>query len=157
MLMQIDGTFVFVIISFIIFLFLIDRLVFRPFTKKMEEREQTLAENMEQEQSAKQEAKNLVLDRDRKIKSSRAQAGEYIKKTSTEAKNSGEKQIKRTKRELQEELDKHKDELMQSSVNSKNELKSEVTGYVKSIVSKILNEDVEIEIEEAKIKEYLKI
>ena len=157
MLMQLDGTFIFVAISFLIFLLIIKFILFHPFTKVMEEREKFLEKNSKTKEESNQKARDLILERDRKIKSSRAQAGEIIKQTSLEAKNAGEKLIKNTKKEVQRELEQKKETLTQESLNSKRELKSEVKGFVESIVAKILNENVEINIDDSKIDEYLKI
>ena len=126
-------------------------------TKIIDEREKFLEKNLKTETESNQKAQDLILDRDRKIKSSRAEAGEIIKETSTKTKNDCEKLIKATKKEIQREIEENRIALTQSSIDSKKELKSEVRGFVKSIVSKILNEEVEVDIEESKIEEYLKI
>jgi len=157
MLMQIDGTFIFVVISFLIFLLLINLILYRPISKVIENREKLYEKNAKTEADSKQKAKDLIADKDRKIKSSRAEAGEIIKTVSQKAKNDGEKLIKQTKKEVQKELEENKQVLIQQSIESKKELKGEIRGFVQSIVSKILNEEVEINIEESKIEEYLKI
>lgn len=157
MLIQLDGTFIFVVISFLIFLGIIKWILFHPFEKVISEREKFFEKNLKTEEESRQKSKDLILERDRKIKSSRAKAGEIIKQTSLKAQNLGEKLIKNVKKEVQKELDENKKSLAQSSINSKKELKSEVNNFVKSIVSKVLNEEVEINIEEEKIEQYLKI
>ena len=157
MLIQLDGTFIFVAISFLIFLAIIKWILFHPFTKIIDEREKFIDKNIKTEQESKQKSKDLILERDRKIKSSRAEAGEIIKQTSLQAQKDGEKMIKNFKKEVAKELEENKESLTQSSISSKKELKHEVNGFVKSIVSKILNEEADINIEESKIEQYLKI
>ena len=164
MLIQLDGTFIFVAISFLIFLAIIKYILFHPFSKIIEEREKFIDKNLKTEQESKQKAKDLILERDRKIKSSRAEAGEIIKQTTLEAKTKSEKIIKNIKSEVEKELEENKKiiEIAEknnatSNVKYKKNEKGEVRNFVKSIVSKILNEEVEIDIEESKIEEYLKI
>ena len=157
MLMQLDGTFIFVVISFLIFLLIIKFILFHPFTKIINERNELLEKNAATEKESNKKAQDLIIERDRKIKSSRAESGEIIKNATREAKNAGEKLIKNTKKEVQSQLEESRKELVKQSIDSKKELKSEVRGFVKSIVSKILDEEVEIDIEESKIEEYLKI
>ena len=53
MLMQIDGTFVFVVISFLIFLFIIKAILFNPITKVIEERNKFYDKNANTEKSSK--------------------------------------------------------------------------------------------------------
>ena len=157
MLMQIDGTFVFVVISFLIFLLIIKFILFHPFTKIIDERGKFIDKNLKTEQESKKKAHDLIVERDRKIKTSRAEAGEIIKQTSQKAQNDGEKLIKSTKIEVQKQLEDSKNALEQESKTSKNELKNEVRSFVQNIVEKILNEKVDISIEQEKIEEYLKI
>lgn len=157
MLMQIDGTFIFVIISFLIFLLIIKAILYQPITKVLSERENFFAKNSKMEQDSIKKAKELIEDRDNKIKKSRLEAGEIIKTTSFEAKQKGSKLIKQTKKEVQKEIEENRINLEQQSFESKKELKAEVRGFVQSIVSKILGEQVEVDIDEAKINEYLKI
>ena len=157
MLIKLDGTFIFVAISFLIFLLIIKFILFHPFAKIIDERGKFIEKNLKTEEESKQKAHDLIVERDRKIKSSRAQAGEIIKQTSLKAQNEGEKLIKSTKIEVQKQLEDSKNALKEESKASKNELKNEVNSFVKSIVEKILNEKVDISIEKEKIEEYLKI
>jgi len=156
-MLNFDGTFIFVVISFLVFLFIIKTILYRPFTKSLEEREGFLAENLKIEKESKEKAVGLIKDKEQKIKQARTKAGEIIKEVATEAKSKYSKAIKETKREIKKQIEENRRSLEESELNSKKELKSEISGFVSTIVSKILNEQVEINIEEEKINEYLKI
>ncbi len=157
MLMQLDGTFVFVVISFLIFLFIIKTLLYRPITGAIDEREKFLAKNSQIEKECKEKSIALVEDKERRIKQARNEAGEHIKEVSTEAKEKCAVIIKKTKKEIKEAIEENRKNLEESSHNSKIDLKSEVSGFVALIVSKILNEQTEVSIEEDRINKYLKI
>ena len=57
MLMQIDGTIIFVIISFLIFLFIIKKILFQPITKVIDERNKFYAKNSKIENDSKEKSK----------------------------------------------------------------------------------------------------
>lgn len=157
MLMQIDGTFIFVVISFLIFLFIIKAILFAPITKIIEERENFYAKNLKMETESKEKTGSLLDEKENALKKSRAQAGEIIKETAKTAREKSASSIKETKKEIQEKIEKNKSELISESENSKRSLKNEVSAFASSIASRILNENVEISADEEKINKYLNI
>ena len=60
MLMQIDGTFLFVVISFLIFLFIIKKILFQPITTVIEQRDKFYAKNLKTETETKEKSKLLT-------------------------------------------------------------------------------------------------
>ncbi len=157
MLMQIDGTFIFVIISFILFLFIIKAILFNPISKILDEREKFYAKNSKMEIESKEKTTTLINEKENALKESRLKAAELIKETSKKAQQESLKSVKKTKEEIQNKIEKNKNELEAAKFNSKNELKNEISTFVSSIASKILSEDIKIEIEEERIKKHLNI
>ncbi len=157
MLMQIDGTFVFVVISFLIFLFIIKAILFNPITKIIDEREKFYAKNSKMETESREKTNALIEQREKALKESRQKAAELIKETSKKAHEKNIKTIKNTKKEIQNEIENNKNQLENAKANSKNELKKEISGFVSSITSKILSDNISVEIEEERIKKYLNI
>ena len=157
MLMQIDGTFIFVVISFLIFLFIIKAILFNPITKILDEREKFYAKNTKMETESKEKTFALIEQKENALKESRFEASKIIKETSKEANNKNINVIKETKKEIQEKIEKNKEELDLAKLNTKKELKNEISSFVSSIVSKILNDNIAIQIEEEKINKYLNI
>ena len=85
MLMQIDGTFIFVAISFIIFLLIIKAILFNPITKVIDERNSFYAKNAKMETESKEKSRALLDEKERALKSSRIEASNIVKKTTQEA------------------------------------------------------------------------
>ena len=157
MLIQLDGTFIFAIISFLIFLFIIKAILYRPISDILEKREKLFEENSEKEKELKEKSEALIKDKENKIKQARSEACELIKEI-VEASNANRSNIiKQTKHEVRRQIEENRNNLERSMVSSKKELKNEVSGFVSLIVSKILNEHTEINIEEEKINKYLNI
>ena len=157
MLMQIDGTFVFVVISFLIFLFIIKTILYNPIERVMDEREKFYVKNSKMENDSKQKSENLILERDNALNEARKEAQTYIKELVQKENDLSALKIKQTIEENQGLIEKNKEQLIYEANEAKNEVKNEVNSIVESIVSKVLGKNVELNLDEGKIKEYLKI
>lgn len=157
MLMQIDGTFIFVIISFLIFLFIIKSILYTPITKVLAERENFYNKNSKMELESKEKTKTLISDKEEKLKQSKLEATSLIKETGKIAKDLSEKKINEAKNEVKAQNDKKAQELTEENKNVKLEIKKDVSSFVSLIVSKVLNENVEINVDDTEINKYLKV
>ena len=157
MLMQIDGTFLFAAISFLIFLVIIKFILFNPITKVLEERENFYAKNSKMKNESSEKTKALLEEKEIALKKSREEANEIIKEANLNAKLENEFQIKEAKKEANRNLDEHNLKLNEQSASVKQELKQEVSNFVSLIVSKILKEEITVNVDEEKIKKHLKI
>ncbi len=157
MLMQIDGTFIFVVISFLIFLLIIKAILFNPITKVIDERNSFYAKNSKMEAESKEKSRILLDEKEKALKSSRIEASNIIKKTTQEAKEQSALKIKQAKQEATMLLDKNKTQLDELSKNAKNEAKKEINLIVQSMVSRVLGEQVSIDLKDDKINQYLNI
>lgn len=157
MLMQIDGTFLFVAISFLIFLFLIKHILFNPINKVMDEREKFYQKNSKMELESKAKAQALIEQKELALKEARKKAADLTKKTTQEAKAAAALKIKQAKSEIQALIEENKEKLNSEANLAKAQIKEEVNSIVESIVSKILNQQIVINLDDNKIEEYLKI
>ena len=157
MLMQIDGTMLFSIISFLIFLTIIKFIVLRPISKAIENRDNYYFKNSKMQQDSKQKSKTLLEQKEQLLNISRDEANKILKDTALASKLENEAQIKEAKKLAKDEIEKNLSDLNIQSENAKFEMKSQIENVVKSIVSKILSQETEIELDENKINQYLKI
>ena len=157
MLMQIDGTFIFVVISFLVFLFIIKTILYHPITKVIDERDNFYTKNSKMESESKLKSKNLLDEKENTLKQARHKAGELIKNVTSEAKNKSEEKIKEVKQNLLNETELNKTNLENESIEAKKEIKGEMNNIVKQIIHKVLNQDVDIHLEDENISKYLKI
>ena len=155
--MQIDGTFLFAAISFLIFLVIIKFILFNPITKVLEERENFYAKNSKMKNESNEKTKALLEEKEIALKKSREEANEIIKEANLSAKLENEFQIKEAKKEANRNLDEHNLKLNEQSASVKQELKQEVSNFVSLMVSKILKEEITVNVDEEKIKKHLKI
>ncbi len=157
MLMQIDGTFIFVVISFIIFLLIIKAILFNPITKIIDERNGFYAKNLKMETESKEKSRALLDEKERALKTSRKEASDIIKNITQEAKEQSALKIKQVKQEASSLIDENKAQLDELSKQAKIEAKNELNSIVQSMVSRVLNEEVCVNLSDEKINQYLNI
>lgn len=157
MLLQLDGTFIFVVISFLIFLYIMKKILYTPITSILNARSEFIERNSKTQVESKQKAKALIEEKDAAIKKSRQEAGDMIKQASEEAKEKSKKILKETKQKAKAKVKEHEMHLAEESKNAKIEVRNEMSGIVGQLVSKILQEDVVVTLEDEQIDKYLKI
>ncbi len=157
MLMQIDGTFIFVVISFLIFLFIIKSILYTPITKVMEERESFYSKNEKMEIESKEKTKTILKEKDETIAKTKQEASTLIKNVLNIAKEKRDNDIKEAKQFLISQMQKNKEELELENKSAKEEIKHQISNIVSSIISKILNKEVSVNIDENELREHLKI
>lgn len=157
MLMQIDGTFVFVVISFLIFLFIIKAVLYRPITRVIEERDNFYAKNSKMETESKEKSKILIEQKEQALSKTRTEAADLIAQTSKKAKEKSAKIIKDEQKDAALKVEENKNLLIQEGTNAKAEVKASISGIVSMIISKLLNEDIQVNVDEKEINEFLKI
>lgn len=157
MLMQIDGTFIFVVISFIIFLLIIKAVLLNPISKVIDERNSFYAKNSKMETESKEKSRALLQDKEKALKNSRKEASEIIKKVTQEAKEQSAVKIKQAKEQTALLADENKAKLDELSKQAKIEAKNELNSIVQSMVSRVLCEEVSVNLSDEKINKYLNI
>ena len=157
MLMQIDGTFIFAAISFLIFLFVIKAILYRPITKVIEERNKFYEKNSKMEAETKEKSKLLIEEKEETLRQTKAQASEILKEAVDDAKQKKEIEIKEAKKSALEKIEQNQNLLFEEQSQAKNEIKTEIANIVNSVASKVLGQEVNFEIDENKINQHLKI
>ncbi len=85
-MLEIDGTLIVAMISFVIFMFIMNIVFYQPILKIMQERKSYLAENSRESFEAEKKARELIEERNSELKSARVEAAEII--------NSGTERLK---------------------------------------------------------------
>lgn len=156
-MLTINGTFLFAIISFLIFLFIIKIILFQPITKVINEREKFYAKNSKMETESKEKSKGLLKQKEELLNATRLEATNLLKETKAKAKAKSESILKELKTEGLNKIEANQNTLNKEQYNAKIEIKKEMKNIIQSIVSKILGENSEIDLEEEKINQYLNI
>ncbi len=157
MLMQIDGTFVFVVISFLIFLFIIKSVLFNPISTIIEKREEFFEKNSQIEQKSKDKTKALLEQKESELKEAKKQATDILKQAKNETNKQSKEIIKQTKKDIEDSINSLELELTKEKNLAKAQIKQELSSIVQSIIYKVLNENIELSLDDNTINEYLKI
>lgn len=142
--MEFNATFLVSFVSFIIFVSIMNQILYRPLDKIVKERRQFVDGNYNDANTANEKATALIKDRADRI----AKAGSDARKTMVEitnkAKNEKAQVCANAKNIANEEVKAKKEELVNTSNQVTDELKGHVVGIAETISSKILGENVNI-------------
>ena len=156
-MLSLDATFVFCLISFIVFIFLMKLICYGPITKVIEEREKFYEKNKKTVSDTNLKTEKIMHEFNEEISKAKLEGSILLKNTVD--KNEAKKQeiIASKKLEISNSVKEYKENLKQSSIEAKKSLKNEISNYVKGAVSVLLNiEEEKVQFDENQIDEILK-
>lgn len=140
--MEFNATIIVSAISFIVFIFIMNSILYQPILKIIEERTNFINSNIDEANGVKAKAQSILEDKGQKIRD----AHKVAKSTITDGIESSTKNnifevndaIKRTK----EQIEAEKNQLLHDEQDAKNTLRSNVLGFAKDISEKLLGHQV---------------
>ena len=141
MLLQIDATFIFVFASFVVFVFLMNLICYKPLTMLIKKREGLLYKNKETVDETNNKKAQIVENMKKELSNAEFEGSNILKETSNKNKKEKEEAILNKKEEIFNNIQDFENKMNTSSIEAKNILKTEVEEYVKMTVSKILDID----------------
>ena len=139
MLLQIDATFIFVFVSFVVFVFLMNLICYKPLTMLIKKREGLLYKNKETVDETNNKKAQIVENMKKELSNAEFEGSNILKETSNRNKKEKEEAILNKKEEIFNNIQDFENKMNASSIEAKNILKTEVEEYVKMTVSKILD------------------
>lgn len=156
-MLSINATFIFVLISFIIFVFLMNLICYKPIMKVIAEREKFYEKNRKTVDETKGKTEEIIKEADNEIRNAKFKSANILKNTNEENAKTKEEAIKNKKNDMKSKITSFENTLSASSTLVKEKMRNEVEGYVKKAVSKILDMDENsINVDTSKINEILK-
>jgi F-type H+-transporting ATPase subunit b len=152
--MEFDATFLIAAISFIVFVFLMNKIFYAPILKIMQERQKFVEDNFNNARTISQETTKQTNYHDNELEKSRENARVKISEKSQQLKQERTVEISKYKEELSNNLLKEKEALKNSAIQAKETLKDSVVEIAKEVSEKLLGEGVNSElINKSQIKE----
>ncbi|MGM9994524.1 MAG: ATP synthase F0 subunit B [Candidatus Avigastranaerophilus sp.] len=152
--MEFDATFIIAAISFIVFVFIMNAILYKPVLKIMQARQSYVEENFNNAKIADSETEKQTVYRNSELEKSRNQAQNMVAEKSGELKSEHSKKISEYKEESYSNIEKERNSLKQSALDAKEILKDRVVDIAKDISSKILGNAVNTDIiDKSQIKE----
>lgn len=152
--MEFDATFIVALVSFILFVFIMNRIFYSPVLKIMQERQNYVEQNYNIAKTTNLETKKHTEYKHSELEKSRAEARTLIAENSQKLKTERSKKIAEYKESLYSNISKERDSLRNSALDAKEILKDNVVDIAKEISQKILGNSVSTEtINKNQIKE----
>ena len=152
--MELDATFLISLISFILFVFIMNKIFYGPVLKIMKERQLFVEQNYNQAKLNKDETKKQIQYREIELEKSRDEARGLIAENSKKLKEEQLKKIAKYKDDKFKAVSKERDNMKKSALEAKETLKDNVVDMAKIISLKILGDSVNINnIDKSQIKE----
>jgi len=155
-MLSINATFLFVLVSFIIFIFLMNLICYKPIMKIVEAREKFYEKNKKTVEETTGKIDEIKKEADAEISSAKLESANLLKSTNENNAKAKEEAIKNKKADIVSKITSFENTLNASATLAKSQLKAQVEDYVKNTVSKLLVVDKEsVQVDNSKIDEIL--
>jgi F-type H+-transporting ATPase subunit b len=156
MLFSLNGTIVIFVISFLIFMWLLNQLMLKPVGNAMEKRAQLIEDDIEAGKSARAQAQQLLERYEEDLKKIRHEAQAVIHKATEEANRDLSSQLDRVSKDGQAKLDKAKNEIAAEREKLIDALVAEEKELVETITRKVLgDESVQVDLDNGHVRRTL--
>lgn len=144
MLLQLDGTLIVLIISFIIFMFIMQKIFYAPVRELKEERKHYIENNKAMAEQIKREAEVILKDYNSKIISTKLKANKIALNSTLQANNTKSAILQKKLEQVNSRINSYKQYIDHDKNEAKEALKTQVASLAQSISAKILDEEVAI-------------
>lgn len=143
--MQFNFTFVIALISFILFVIVMNKIFYAPLLKIMKERDAFVEDNFKTAEVTQKEIDKKISYKENELEQSREQARNLIKTETKKLREARDEKIAQYKVELFANIDAEQEALKQSAIDAKEVLKDKVVDIAKDVSQLLLGEDVQEE------------
>ena len=143
--MEFNATFLVSIVSFLIFVFVMNKIFYKPLTKIVNEREKILEENFNEAKVLNDYADKILEDREQKLNEAEQESRNIISEKIQQYNLQSKEKIIEVSKKSAEIINEKKVAMEQEMESAKIELNTEVWGLAEQISSKVLGFKVVIE------------
>ena len=152
--MEFDATFLFSVISFIIFVLIMNQIFYSPVMKIMKQRQEYIDNNFDSAKNTKKEVEQQVHIHNTELENTRDEARTRVARESKAFKQESSRIISEYKSELYDRVRQEKENLKNSALEAKEVLKDNVVDIAKNISTVLLGSDINAEtIDKSQINE----
>jgi F-type H+-transporting ATPase subunit b len=142
--MEFNATFIVSAISFLVFVFVMNAIFYKPLQKVVNERKEFVDGNYDEAKWNSDKSTALIKDRAERILKAGSEGKAHMLKKTNDVKAVKENMTQEARQKSLDEMNSAKDELNQAKTEAKDALKSHVVGLAQSISDKFLGERAEI-------------
>lgn len=152
--MEFDATFLIAVISFLVFVFLMNKIFYAPILRIMQDRQAIVEQNFQNAHDTKKAVEAQVAHRNNELDKSREEARNLIAEHSQKFKAERNIRIAQYKEQLYSDVVNQREDMRNSAIEAKEVLKDNVVNIAKDISQLILGDAVNKEaIDKSKIEE----
>ena len=143
--MEFNGTFFVTIITFIVFVFLMNKILYAPILNIMQERKEFIDENYKTAKDNDEKIAEITKEKSCLLNSAKETAKEQYNEKIDEYKNKRTEFVEKAQDSSREELNNSEKELINLSNEAKESLKCSMTDLANSIVEKVIGYRSEVQ------------
>lgn len=136
--MEFNGTFLATIITFIVFVFIMNKILYAPILGVMEQRKKFIDSNYEAAQNNSQKTEALNSEREEKLNEAKDNARTKYQETIDEFKSKRAEEISSANSQAAQRIEESSEELKHLSDEVKDRLKGSMTNLASDIVEKVI-------------------
>ena len=139
--MNFNATFLISAISFIIFVFIMNQILYKPVAKIVEQRQKYLRDNEDNANFSNNQAQELILDKNEKTKLANEEAGEIILNGSNSAKEEKSRLLNQALTECKEQVEANRQHLQQEKSDLKQSMAQDTQSITNAILEKFIGKE----------------
>ncbi len=143
--MEFNATFLVSVISFLVFVFIMNKIFYAPLTRIVDERNELLDANYSDAKKFDDDAEGILRDRDNRLADTDAKSRKIISDKIENENVKGKTLTSETSKKSSEEIQKNKEILAKERDLACEDLKSKILGLAETISSKVMGIDVKID------------
>ena len=136
--MEFNATFLVSIVSFLVFMYIMNAIFYKPLTTVIDERENIVHDNYEHSRQARHEAEEITKDKKNRLAETAKQSRKMMVDKTNEANEDYKNKVADAKTKSNEKVGILKEDLLRSEADAKNILNSHVENLAQTIVNKVL-------------------
>ena len=144
-------------INFVILLFILHRLLFKPLLRFLDKRSKTIAGHIDEALNNKEKSLEVLREYNEKLRGIRAEADKLFEEAWKRAEHEKMKLIETAQDESRAIVQAAKDDIVRETKKVRDQLKSDISSLVVSCASKVLEREVNEKDHKRFIKEFLQI
>lgn len=144
------------VINFLVLLFILNKLLYKPMLQMLSDRKQTIADSLEKSAAARAEADKLKAEYQASLAQAKKEAQEIIEKANKMGEEMKEEIITKAKAEADKAVRKAQDEISREKTQAIAALRGEVATLAVLAAGKVVGKAITVDDHEQMVKEFVK-
>lgn len=147
---------VWAIINFLILVAILNKFLYKPVTKMLDERKNEVVSNLDKAEESKQEAQKLKDEYAEHLKNARSEAQEIITKANKLGEETKNEIVAQARAEAEKVSAKAQEEIRLEKTKALSELRDEVASLAVLAAGKIITKNIDIKDQEQMVQDFVK-